>query len=97
MQDKDEKVIERVFDDALERVWEEARLRDLMTLCYMWKNGEMGQYDSFYNLLTCFNQFDSMVRNMKEKEYFALEKDVVETICNSSDGQLSGTWTEEEI
>jgi hypothetical protein len=88
MSNKDEKVIERIFDDAIERAWEEAKLRDLVTLFYMWKEGTLKQFDSFDLFLETFYQHDEVVRGMDERQYFSFEKDVVEIICNSPDGKL---------
>jgi hypothetical protein len=95
---RDEKEIAQVFDDAMERAWEEAKLRDLMTLYQMWKKGEFSQYKSFHELFEKFYRYDDDIRNMDEKEYFSIEHVVVDTICQSStelaQGLCSG-WEEE--
>ncbi len=96
MQNRDEKVIERLFDDTMERVWEEAKLRDLMTLCHMWNNGQLPQYQSFKDVLGVFCTYDDQVRGMGEQECFSLEKQVVETICNSPEGKYFGACDEDE-
>jgi hypothetical protein len=83
-----DKVIERIFDDAIERAWEEAKLRDLVTLYYMWSKGNMKQFDTFEFFLENFYKNDEVVREMEDKSYFMLEKEVVETICNSPEGKL---------
>jgi hypothetical protein len=96
MQIGDEKVVERVFDDTMERVWEEAKLRDLMVLCYMWNSGALPQYRSFAELLGSFCRYDNQVRRMGEQDFFALEKQVVETICNSPQGSYFGACEDGE-
>jgi hypothetical protein len=94
---KDEdKVIEKVFDDAMERAWEEAKLRDLMTLYYMWQNSEFGQFKTFHDLFEKFYKYDDTVRNLDEKEYFNIEHFVVDTICNASDDFAKGLCAERE-
>jgi hypothetical protein len=92
----EEKEIARVFDDAMERAWEEAKLRDLMTLYHMWKKGEFSQYKSFYDLFEKFYLYDDAIRNMDEKEYFSIEHIVVDTICKSSSDLARGLCTEGE-
>ena len=95
---KDEKEIAKVFDDAMERAWEEAKLRDLMTLYHMWKKGEFTQFKSFHDLFEKFYRYDDDIRNMEEKEYFSIEHVVVDTICQSSSELAKGLctgWDEE--
>lgn len=95
---KEEKEIAKVFDDAMERAWEEAKLRDLMTLYHMWNKGEFSQFKSFHDLFEKFYRYDDDIRNMDEKELFSIEHIVVDTICQSStelaQGLCSG-WEEE--
>jgi len=81
-----DKQIERIITDAIENAWEEAKLRDLMTLYLMWKEGIFSQFNNFDDFFLTFYRFDDQIREMDEKEYIALESKVVETICNSSDG-----------
>jgi len=95
MQDED-KNIAQVFDDAMERAWEEAKLRDLMTLYHMWKNGEFSKYKTFHDLFEKFYHYDDAVRNMDEKEYFSIEHIVVDTICKSSSDLALGLCAEGE-
>jgi hypothetical protein len=90
---KDEKEIAKVFDDAMERAWEEAKLRDLMTLYQMWKEGEFSQFKSFHDLFEKFYRYDDAIRNMDEKEYFSIEHVVVDTICQSSSELAQGLCT----
>ena len=95
---KDENEIAKVFDDAMERAWEEAKLRDLMTLYQMWKEGEFSQFKSFHDLFEKFYRYDDDIRNMDEKEYFSIEHVVVDTICKSSSDLAQGLctgWEEE--
>jgi hypothetical protein len=92
--DSNDKEIARVFDDAMERAWEEAKLRDLMTLYHMWKSGEFSQYQTFHELFEKFYRYDDMVRNMEQKEYFSIEHIVVDTICNSSSELARGLCTD---
>ncbi len=95
---RDEQEIAKVFDDAMERAWEEAKLRDLMTLYHMWKKGEFSQFKSFHDLFEKFYHYDDDVRNMDEKEYFSIEHVVVDTICQSSSELAQGLcagWEEE--
>jgi hypothetical protein len=95
---KDEKEIAQVFDDAMERAWEEAKLRDLMTLYLMWNKGEFSQFKSFHELFEKFYRYDDNIRNMDEKEYFSIEHVVVDTICQSSTELAQGLctgWEEE--
>ena len=87
MEEREEKVIERVFDDALEKVWEEARIRDLMTLLHMWQNGALGIFTSFDDFYRKFDGYDETVRNMEKMKYFSLEHAVVKTICDSSEAE----------
>ena len=94
----DEKEVAKVFDDAMERAWEEAKLRDLMTLYHMWKKGEFSQFKSFHDLFEKFYRYDDDIRNMDEKEYFSIEHVVVDTICQSSTELALGLctgWEEE--
>lgn len=86
----EERDIARVFDDAMERAWEEAKLRDLMTLYHMWKKGEFSQHKSFHDLFEKFYRYDDDIRNMDEKEYFSIEHIVVDTICKSSSDLAHG-------
>ena len=95
---KDEKEIAKVFDDAMERAWEEAKLRDLMTLYHMWKKGEFTQFKSFHDLFEKFYRYDDDIRNMDEREYFSIEHVVIDTICQSSSELAQGLctgWDEE--
>ena len=95
---REEKEIAKVFDDAMERAWEEAKLRDLMTLYHMWKKGEFTQFKSFHDLFEKFYRYDDDIRNMDEKEYFSIEHIVVDTICQSSTELAQGLctgWEEE--
>jgi hypothetical protein len=96
MSDRDEKIIEKVFDDAMERAWEEAKLRDIMTLYHMWQSGELSQYKEFHDLFEKFFHYDDEVRNMDEKEYFTIEHIVVDTICKSSTDLAHGLCAERE-
>jgi hypothetical protein len=94
----EEKEIAKVFDDAMERAWEEAKLRDLMTLYHMWKKGEFTQFKSFHDLFEKFYRYDDDIRNMDEKDYFSIEHVVVDTICQSSTELAQGLctgWEEE--
>ncbi len=92
----EEKAIERVFDDAMERAWEEAKLRDLMTLYYMWQNREFDQFKTFKELFEKFYKYDDKVRNLDERQYFNIEHLVVDTICNASDDFAKGLCGERE-
>jgi len=92
----EEQEIAKVFDDAMERAWEEAKLRDLVTLYHMWKKGEFTQFKSFHDLFEKFYRYDDDVRNMDEKEYFSIEHVVVDTICQSSTELAQGLCTEWE-
>jgi hypothetical protein len=84
MDETQDQKIEKIINDAIERAWEEAKLRDLMTLYSMWKNGELKQFKSFDDLFYKFYHYDDSVREMGEKEYFTIEGIVVDTICKSS-------------
>lgn len=95
MDEREEKVIEKVFDDAMERAWEEAKLRDLVTLYHMWECGEFGQFKSFEDLFKKFCNYDNKVRGLDEKTYFNLERIVVETICSSEEGINFGVCQKE--
>lgn len=95
MDEREEKVIEKVFDDAMERAWEEAKLRDLMTLYHMWESGEFGQFKNFDELFKRFCAYDDRVRHLDEKSYFNMERLVVETICSSEEGINFGICHEE--
>lgn len=83
MKDDKEKIIKDVFDDAMERAWEEAKLRDFVTLYYMWKKGEIKAYETFEELLDCFNLHHQKTQEMDDKEYYSLEHVVVDAICKS--------------
>lgn len=96
MQEKDEDVVERLFDDTMERIWEEAKLRDLMALCHMWNEGKLPQYTSFNELLGHFCIYDDQVRQMREQDYFILEKQVVEAICDTPEGKFFGACEADE-
>jgi hypothetical protein len=96
MEDRNEKIVERVFDDAVERTWEEAKLRDLVALFYMWKKGDIRKYESFEELLAQFCIHDDNVRGLDDKEYFELEKYVVECICSTPAGRLFGACEDED-
>jgi hypothetical protein len=77
----------------MERAWEEAKLRDLMTLYHMWSEGEFPQYKTFDDLFDKFFRYDDAVRNMEEKEFFSIEHVVVDAICKSSSDLASGLCT----
>ena len=94
--DREEKEVARIFDDAMERAWEEAKLRDLMTLYHMWNNGELTQYKTFQDLFDKFFRYDDALRNMDEKEYFAIEHIVVDTICKTSSDLARGLCADRE-
>jgi len=81
-----DKRIERIITDAIENAWEEAKLRDLMTLYLMWKEGFFPQFSNFDEFFLTFYRIDDKIREMDEKEYITIESKVVEIICNSSDG-----------
>jgi hypothetical protein len=91
--DSDEKEVARLFDDAMERAWEEAKLRDLMTLYHMWREKEFPQFKTFDDLFDKFFRHDDVVRNMKEKEFFSIEHVVVDVICKSSSDLARGLCT----
>jgi hypothetical protein len=79
-QDKD-KFIKEVFDDAMERAWEEAKLCDFVTLYHMWERGAIKPYETFDELLNSFNVHHQKIREMDDKEYYSLEHLVVDAIC----------------
>ncbi len=83
MQKNEDKIIKDVFDDAMERAWEEAKLRDFVTLYHMWKRGEIRPYNTFEELLNNFNAHNEKLIEMDDKEYFSLENLVIEVICSS--------------
>lgn len=94
MDEKDSEVT-RLFDDAMERAWEEAKLRDLMTLYYMWNSGEFSQFKTFPEFFDKFFRYDDRLRNMDEKEFFAIEHIVVDTICKTSSALARGLCVED--
>ena len=95
MDDKDREV-SRLFDDAMERAWEEAKLRDLMTLYYMWNSGEFSKFKPFHDLFDRFFRYDDRLRNMDEKEFFSIEHIVVDTICKTSSELARGLCADGE-
>ncbi len=84
MKKDEDEIIKEVFDDAMERAWEEAKLRDFVTLYHMWEKGAIRPYTTFEELLNNFNQHHEKLRDMEDKEYFSLENLVVEAICCSA-------------
>ena len=83
MKDEKEKIIKDVFDDAMERAWEEAKLCDFVTLYHMWEKGEIKPYETFEELLDSFNHHHQKIQKMDDKEYYSLEHLVVDAICKS--------------
>jgi len=77
--------IERIFEEAIENAWEEAKLQDLITLYSMWKSGKIPSYSTFEELFDCFIKFDKKIREMDEKKYLEIENLIVEMICSSPD------------
>ena len=94
--DDEDREVTRLFDDAMERAWEEAKLRDLMTLYYMWDKGEFSQYKTFRELFDKFFRYDDHVRNMDEKEFFSIEHIVVDIICETSSELARGLCADGE-
>ena len=77
--------IERIFEEAIENAWEEAKLQDLITLYSMWKDGKLPSYSTFEELFHCFIDFDKKIRKMEEKKYLEIENLIVEMICSMPD------------
>lgn len=77
--------IERIFEEAIENAWEEAKLQDLITLYSMWKNGKLPSFSTFEELFDCFVSFDKKINEMDEKKYLEIENIIVEMICSLPD------------